>query len=274
MEDEKTPLISVVMGVLYRRDDLSLLQRAVESVLGQSLGDFELLICDDGSTAEARQYLEEQARSDRRIRLLWGCQRTDLAAKLNFCLREARGAYIARMDDDDRSLPERFEKQLAFLRQNPDAAFVGSWAELIREGERIGVRRLPERPAVEDFYMTQPFLHPALVFRREALEAVGGYCEEKRCFGCEDYDLLLRLHEAGYAGANIQEPLLEYTVSDGSGRKMRHRLNEAKTRYSCFKALGKLPGAWPYVIKPLAVGLLPPYFREQIKRKRWENGGY
>lgn len=274
MAEEKTPLISVIMGVLYRQGDLTLLKRAVKSVQDQSLRDFEFLICDDGSVPEAQQFLEAQARSDGRIRLLRGCRRTDLAAKLNFCLAAARGAYIARMDDDDCSLLERFAKQMSFLRQNPDVAFVGSWAELIRDGERLGVRRLPERPAAKDFYMTQPFLHPALLFRREALEAVGGYCEEERCFGCEDYDLLLRLYEVGYTGANIQESLLDYTVSNSASRKMRLRLNEARTRYKRFKSLGKLPAAWPYVVKPLAVGLLPGKLLDRIKDRRRESAGY
>ena len=134
MEGRKTPLISVIMGVLYRRSDLSLLARAVSSILGQSLGDFELLICDDGSTAEAQRYLEKQARNDGRIRLLRGCARTDLAAKLNFCLGAAKGAFIARMDDDDCSLPERFEKQVLYLNDHTEISFVGSSALLEQDG--------------------------------------------------------------------------------------------------------------------------------------------
>ena len=115
--------------------------------------------------------------------------------------------------------------------------------------------------------MVQPYIHPTLLFRREALAAVGGYSEEKHCILCEDYDLLLRLYAQGYSGANLQERLFDYTVpatAKGS-RRMCHRWNEAVTRYRRFRQLGVLPGALPYVVKPLAVGLLP----EPILR-RWK----
>ena len=259
------PLVSVIMGVRYTRADTALLERAVRSVLYQTYSNLELLVCDDGSTAAARVLLEQLAGEDRRVKLIRDGECLDLAVKLNRCLSEAAGEYIARMDDDDRSFPDRLEKQLRFLEDHDDIAFVGCNVRLIREGHPAGERRLPPRPAVEDFYFTQPYIHPALLFRREALDAVGRYSEDPYCELCEDYDLLLRLYGTGYAGANIQEPLLDYTVSDGSNRKMKHRLNEAKTRYRRFKDLGKLPGAWPYVVKPIAVGMLPKGITRRLK---------
>ena len=73
-------------------------------------------------------------------------------------------------------------------------------------------RILPEYPTVHDFLFVQPYLHPALLFRKEPLRVIGGYCTDRRCDGCEDYDLLLRLYQAGYVGSNLQEPLLLVTV--------------------------------------------------------------
>ncbi len=276
MEGRKTPMISVIMGVLYRRSDLSLLARAVSSILGQSLGDFELLICDDGSTAEAQRYLEKQARNDGRIRLLRGCARTELAAKLNFCLGAAKGGFIARMDDDDCSLPERFEKQVLYLNGHTEISFVGSSALLEQDGRTAGRRQFPALPQVSDFMLVQPYIHPTLLFRREALEAVGGYCEAKRCFGCEDYDLLLRLYEAGFTGANLPEALLQYTLppKGQSTRTMKMRVNEVRTRLVRYKALGLLPGKLLYAVKPVAAGLVPRPALEKMKRKRWERAGY
>ena len=254
---EERPLVSVIMGTRYRREDTGLLERSVKSILDQTYRDIELLICSDGSTTEAMALLEQMAGRDRRIRMIEGRGCSDLAKKLNACFKAAQGRYIARMDDDDFSHADRLEKQVRFLEGNEDISFVGCNVALVQSGRYTGERRLPQRPTVEDFYFTQPYVHPALMFRREALEAVGGYSEDADCILCEDYDLLLRMYKAGLIGANIQEILFDYTVSDGSNRRMCHRLNEAKTRYRRFRDLGKLPGAWPYVVKPIAVGLLP-----------------
>ena len=266
---EHVPGISVIMGTRYRRPDISLLRRSVESILEQTYQDFEFLICDDGSTTAAKALLERIVSEDRRVRLVQDPGCLDLASKLNLCLAYARGNFIARMDDDDRSCPDRLEKELAYLKADQGAAFVGCNVALIQEEKKIGERHLPERPKVEDFYLTQPYIHPALLFRREALEAVGGYSESRDCVLCEDYDLLLRLYQTGFAGANLRVCLLDYTVPSDpkGGRKMGHRINEMKTRYRRFKELGRLPGALPYVIKPIAVGLVPGPLLGAVKRK-------
>ena len=266
--------VSVIMGTLYKRKDISLLKRAVESILNQSFSDFEFLICDSGSSVSAMAYLENLA--DYRIKLVRRDDCLDLASKLNLCLKAAKGRYIARMDDDDWSHPDRLAKEVAFLRDNSDISFTGCNVSLIQGGKKIGQRNLPERPEVEDFYMTQPYIHPALMFRREALETVNGYSENKDCILCEDYDLLLRLYGAGYTGANIRECLLDYMVSSDpkGGRKMGHRINEMKTRYRRFTELGRLPKALPYVIKPVAVGLVPGYLLRALKKRWWERAGY
>lgn len=261
----------MIMGTLYRRDDISLLKRSVGSVLGQTFSDFEFIICDTGSTTEVTTYFDDL--TDPRVKLIRknGC--LNLADKLNLCLSMARGRYIARMDDDDFSYPDRLERELAFM-ESSGAAFAGCNVQLIQNGEKIGHRVLPEFPTVEDFYFTQPYIHPTLIFRREALEAVGGYSESRDCLLCEDYDLLLRLYKAGYKGANLQKDLLDYTVPSSAkgNRKMRHRLNEMKTRYARFKELGKLPQGLPYVLKPVIVGVIPEPLLRKLKEERARRG--
>ncbi len=268
MQQDKNPLVSVAMGVFYRREDLSLLKRSVDSILNQTFSDFEFLICDDGSTNEAKQFLDLCAEQDNRIRIIRPGDKFDLASKLNACIKEAHGKYIARMDDDDYSIPKRFQIQLDFIEANENIAFVGSNVSLNREGAPSGERILPEYPTVEDFFMTQPYIHPALMFRKDALFNVGCYSENKHQLLCEDYDLLLRLYAKDYTGMNIQENLLEYTIpiTAKGNRKMHHRLNETITRYERFKELGKLPSALPYVVKPIAVGLVPEILLKKIKR--------
>lgn len=264
------PIVSVIMGVYHPQKDTALLRRSVLSILAQDMWELELIICDDGSSQETAILLDQIKREDNRIVLLREGNLYTLPCKLNACLRIAKGEWVARMDDDDFSHSDRFTKQLAFLEEHPQIAFVGSNVNLCRNGRVVGVRTLPMFPAVRNFYMTQPYIHPALLFRRVALETVGGYSEDKHCVLCEDYDLLLRLYAKGFRGANIQEMLLDYTIpatAKGS-RTMSHRWNETVTRWRRFRELGVLPGALPYVVKPLAVGMLPEKILGGLKKKR------
>ena len=270
-QNECVPKVSVLMGVLYRRNDISLLCRSVESVLAQTIDDFEFLICDDGSTREATEYLERISKQDKRIRLIRKGNLFGLSEKLNACLRESRGSLIARMDDDDYSHPERFAREIAALEVEPaEIGFVGCNVNLVRNGYLAGTRVFPRYPGVRDFFITQPFIHPSLLFRATALFSVNGYSEEKRCNLCEDYDLLLRLYARGIRGINLDETLLDYTVpltAKGS-RTMKHRWCEAQTRFVRFRELGILPVAFPFVIKPLATGVLPEWLLKKVKECR------
>lgn len=260
-------LVSVLMGVYYQSSDTGRLARSVSSILSQSHRNLELLICDDGSSPEAVRLLDQLAGEDGRIRLIRRGGLIPLPVKLNACLSEAAAQWIARMDDDDHAHPLRLEKQLNYLNTHPDAAFVGCNVNLIREGVSVGRRCFPERPRVQDFYMTQPFIHPTLMFRRSALDAVGGYCEDPSVLLCEDYDLLLRMYAKGLSGANLQEILFDYTIPPTAKgkRKMKHRWNEVLTRYRRFRELGVLPQAVPFVIKPIIIGLLPEWIIRIVK---------
>lgn len=268
MQMQDKPLISVLMGTLYRQTNTALLERSIISILKQSYPNFEFLICDDGSTVEAIETVDRFATIDQRIRPIRPGGKYALAEKLNACLWQAKGELIARMDDDDYAHPDRFEKQVSCLQNYPEIDFLGSNV-VIWDGKKItGQRVFPEYPAVKDFLFRQPFIHPSMMFRKDALLAANGYSEEPHCILCEDYDLLLRLYAAGYRGMNQQEVLLDYTVLETvhSRRKMRHRWNETVTRYMRFQELGILPQKFLYVIKPLAVGLFPKSLLTRLKK--------
>lgn len=269
MPAEARPAISVIMGALYKRTDLFLLKRSVDSILNQTLTDFEFLICDDYSVREAKELIENYSRTDSRVKLIRAGDKLSLAAKLNACLKVAAGEYIARMDDDDAAVPDRLEKQVNTLRKQEDISFAGSNVAIVRDGRHCGEWHLPEYPEIRDFYITQPYIHPTLVFRKSCLDKIGGYSESDRQVLCEDYDLLLRLYGSGYRGRNLQENLLVYTIpSTAKGaRKMRHRWNETVTRWERFRDLDILPGALPYVFKPLAAGLLPESLLRLVKSR-------
>lgn len=262
------PSLSIIMGIYYRKDDLVALRKSIESILKQTYTSFELILCDDGSTDAACQLIDFYAKKDRRIRIVRGVKQFDLSHKLNACLQLAKGQWIGRMDDDDFSHFNRFEQQVAYLKEHAETAFVGCNVNLIYQGAKWGVRIMPEHPSVKDFYFTQPYVHPTLVFRREALMEIDGYSQDKYCVLCEDYDLLLRLYKNGFRGANIQEVLFDYTLSDSlnSRRALKYRINEMVTRYRRFKELGKMPFVLPYVIKPLVIGLLPEKIIKAMKK--------
>ncbi|MHC1724271.1 MAG: glycosyltransferase family 2 protein [Aminipila sp.] len=267
---KQEPLVSVIMGTLYKSSNIELLERAVNSILKQSIRDFELLICDDGSSCKAHSLLDQYAKEDERVKIIRCGNKFSLPEKLNACLNVARGNFIARMDDDDFAKATRLEKQIDFLKLHSDIAFVGCNVEITISGKLSGEIELPQLPTVKDFYITQPYIHPTLLFRKEILVDIGGYSENKHQLFCEDYDLLLRLYQKNYQGANLTDKLFIYSISNDvkAKRKMRQRWNEVITRYQRFRDLHCLPQAAPYIVKPILVGLLPNKLLKMIKSKR------
>lgn len=260
-------MVSVIMGVRCAEEGTAALKAAVTSILEQTMTEFEFLICEGDSAPSAKQLLQALSLQDGRIRLIDGTGAHSLTQKLNRCLRQAKGIWIARMDDDDSSHADRFAQQLSFLSAHPDISIVGSWV-MEQGGAAPMVCQLPLFPQVEDFRMTQPFVHPALMIRRQAMIAVGGYSEHPLQEGCDDYDLLLRLYEKGYLGANVQQVLLDYSVQTSQLKHRPYHLfyNEFRTRLSRFSDLGRMPLWFIWAVKPLVVGLLPRQLLHQMKR--------
>ncbi len=270
--DTNQPVISVIMGTYYRKESTFLLKRSVDSILSQTERRIEFLICDDGSTPDAARLLNDYREADPRIRLIRPGDRMSLPEKLNACLNQTKGIYIARMDDDDYAHRDRFEKQILALERNPGIAFVGTNVNVVRGGKQVGKKVLPQNPEGEDFFLVQPYIHPTLMFRREVLAVSGGYSEDRHCVLCEDYDLLMRLYAKGYRGMNLQEELLDYTVpmTARGNRRMKHRWNETVTRWNRFRECGLMPKGLPYVVKPLAVGLIPESLLKRIKNRQYD----
>lgn len=265
--------ISVAMGV-YRPRDFSRLYQAVESLMAQTFPHWELLLYDDGSPSPYSGAIRRAAGLDPRVRYLRGEENRGLAFALNQCLAHSQGEYLARLDDDDACAPRRLEKQLAFLEAHPQYQWVGSNAELMDAGGVWGLQKMPEIPEKRDFLFNSPYLHPTVLFRREALAQAGGYDPSPRYRLCEDYELFFRLHQRGMRGYNLQEPLLRYWEDYASQRRRtyRRRLRELRLRYRGFRQLGILgPGTFCYVLKPLAVGAVPAPVHHTVRR--WQKGG-
>ncbi|HHX68286.1 MAG TPA: glycosyltransferase family 2 protein, partial [Gallicola sp.] len=205
------PRISVIMGVY---NAVNRMDEAIDSIIKQTFTDWEFIICDDGSVDDTYSRLLEWSKIDNRIIPIRNEVNRGLAATLNHCIEHATGEYIARMDDDDYSYPHRFEKQVDFLDNNREYAFCSSIV-LLYDGVKTyaPLKNMKEKPEAEDFLRNTCFIHPATVFRAEALKRAGCYRVAKEISRTEDYDLFMHMYALGMKGYNIQEPLLRYYVN-------------------------------------------------------------
>jgi glycosyltransferase involved in cell wall biosynthesis len=222
------PTVSVVLPVYNAR---AYVGAAVESVLAQTFRDFELCIVDDGSDDGTDQVLRPHAARDPRVRLLRR-PNTGLVGALNDSVRMARGEFLARMDADDLCAPERFERQVAFLRANPDHVMCGTQAVTI---DPYGCELYPwsfktDHAEIDAELMAgrgSALLHPTVMMRREAVLRVGGY--DPKWDYAEDLCLFLKLAEVGKV-ANLPEPLLRYRLHYASVNHTRHDRQRALRR--------------------------------------------
>jgi glycosyltransferase involved in cell wall biosynthesis len=191
------------------------LPEAMESILGQTFADFELVVIDDESTDATPELLAGYRSRDDRIRVVRK-HSEGLVAALNHGCAIARAPYVARMDVDDIAAPERLEHQLGYLAEHPEVALLGTGhTEIDGEGRILGTTSYPaSMEAVAERLPTKNcFAHPTVVFSRAVFDAVGGY--RAALLHAEDYDLWLRMSD-GHPVANLAAPLLAYRVHPGS----------------------------------------------------------
>jgi glycosyltransferase involved in cell wall biosynthesis len=209
------PAISIVLPV---HNDEDTLPRALDSLLAQTDPDWELLAVDDGSTDSVPACLAAYAQRDPRIRVL-SPGRVGIVTALQYGCAEAHAPLIARMDADDEAHPERLARQRAYLTGHPGIALCGTGVSAggpIRIGRQryldwINSLLTPETIA-QEIFVECPLPHPTFLIRRAALEAVGGYQDRG---WPEDYDLVLRLWQAGHPMGKLPGPLLTWHERPG-----------------------------------------------------------
>ena len=260
------------MGIYNSRSE-EILRKSIESILNQTYSNFELIICNDGSTNECLKWAKNICKNDDRVIFIENKENKGLAYTLNHCLEIADGEYIARMDDDDISHFDRFEKQIDFLQKHSDYGLVGSNMNLFDSSGIWGKREYKEYVKKEDFLFRVAVAHPTVLARKEAYEKVNGYRDLPKTLRVEDYDCFMRMFARGVKMYNFQEPLLNYR-EDAFGakkKKYKYRFNEMHVRYNGFKELGITSiRKYIYIFKPLIVGLIP---QKLIKnRQRIDNG--
>lgn len=208
-----TPSVSVVLAVYNGERHL---EASLRSILDQTFTDFEVIVVDDGSVDRTPEILSGMRRSDSRIGVIRQENR-GLAASLNRGIALARGAYIARQDADDMSLPGRFERQVAYLQTHPSVAALGTGTDVIDEsGAVVGaltVARGPQTVRRALLTLSSTPVHGSMMLRKNALQATGGYRDA--FLAGQDYDLWLRMSSRSEID-NLPETLYQWRLDRDS----------------------------------------------------------
>lgn len=219
------PRVSVLMPV---RNASAHLRQAVRSVLRQTWRDFEVIAVDDGSTDQSVAILREMVAEDPRLRVV-ECAHRGVSTTLNYAGELARGEYLARMDADDLTAPERFSDQVAFMDAHPTCVALGTYAEAIdAHGWPLGVIQFPTEHSliVADLLDISRrgagLCHPSAMIRASAFRAIGGY--STRFTRAQDRDLWLRLSDVGNL-ANLPRVMHRLRMHHGSVSQQNLREN-------------------------------------------------
>ena len=227
MHKKNPPTVTVLMP--YYNAEATLVE-CLNSILRQTVATFELLVVDDGSSDGSRQIILAKQSQDKRIRLL-SPGRVGLVKALNLGLAAAQTPLVARMDADDIMEPTRLEKQMAFMQLHPEIALVGCLVKIFPEvGMRDGFREygrwqnrcITPDDIADEIYWESPLAHPSVLFRKAQVEAIGGY---RSGDFPEDYELWLRMNQAGLRLAKVDKVLLAW-------RDHPQRLTRTDPRYS------------------------------------------
>jgi glycosyltransferase EpsE len=263
----KQPRLSIIVGIY---NCASTLVESLDSIARQTYTDWEMILCDDGSSDNTLQVACDWARGNHRTKVLANERNLGLARTLDRCIAEARGELLARQDGDDISEPDRLAKLVAAMDAHPEIAVVSSWMSCFDEKGFWGIVRTKMFPTAEDFLSGSPICHAPCLMRRAPVLKVGGYGAQPWVLQVEDFFLWMRLYAAGYNAMNLQEPL--YRMRDDanalSRRTLGRRLNETRVRWKGFRMLGLAWYKRLWAIKPILVWALPSGVYRWLHAKR------
>jgi glycosyltransferase involved in cell wall biosynthesis len=263
----KTPLhrgeLPAISAVMSAYNAGKYLRESIDSILAQTFGDWEFIVIDDGSTDDTLSILRQYESRDKRFRII-SRPNTGLTRALNEGVAAAGGEFIARMDADDISLPQRFEKQISYLRSHPDCVLLGAQIELI---DPLGLKiALDSRKLNHDEIDAEllagkggAVVHPVCMLRIDALRKLRAYREQYN--NSEDLDLFLRLAEVGRI-ANLPDVLLKYRRHPESVSHQKYenqwRLKKQIVAEAYQRRGLKMPEDWtftPWKPKPVVIQL-------------------
>jgi glycosyltransferase involved in cell wall biosynthesis len=254
------PKVSVVMPVY---NSAEYVREAIDSILNQTFEDYELIIVDDGSTDGSEKIVDEYLR-DRRVRVFHK-KNEGVTKTLNFGLAQSIGRYIARMDSDDVSMPDRLRLQVEFLDNNRQVGLLGTRFKAYHADGRFIENLDVELTNAE----LQPkllescrFGHPTIMMRRSVLEDLGAYDESQQAYTVEDYDLWLRIAEK-YEVANLPQYLLNYRISPNQITQKKRAQNQLATK-ACIQLAKRRRG----LMSNTLVSVCIPAYKDAEKLKR------
>ena len=258
--------ISVLIGIY---NCASTLVEALDSLYAQTYQGFQIILCDDGSSDNTYQVAKDYASKHDNIILIKNEKNMGLNYTLNHCLEYADTEYIARMDGDDISLPNRFEKEINFLDKHPEYDVVS--CPMIYFDERGDFRIGKGRGRIEkkDFIKGSPVCHAPCMARTEAFKSVGGYSVDDKLLGVEDYHLWFKLYATGRNLYVLYEPL--YKMRDDRNamarRTWNRRRNEAYVKYVGFRMIGLPWYKIIYCIRPILIYLMPNFIYKYFHKR-------
>lgn len=252
--------ISVLMPVY---NGAKYLEISIESILKQSIRDFEFIIVDDGSTDSSFKIIDRYIKKDKRIILLKNKTHLGTTKSLNKGLSVAKGKYIVRMDADDWSSPDRLKIQYDFMEKNLDIGVSGGYVDICdRNLKHLYTRKylLTDKSIRRKIFLYSPFAHPATIWNRELMVGVGGYNENIPL--SQDAELYFRIGKIAKF-ANIKETLIKLRVHADSSSISKDRTQERYAIYARIKAIIEYDHSarfidWLYIIFRIAAMVMVP----------------
>lgn len=230
--------ISVIMATYNCEKTVD---KAIQSILAQTYTDWVMIICDDGSSDGTLEILNRYKQDyPGKFCIIENDRNRKLPYSLNHCLKYVKTDYVARMDGDDWSMPERFEKQIAYLKAHPEVDLVGTGI-VVSDGEKTLTTIVqPRQPKPEDMLSSNCFSHATIMTYKRVYDALDGYSLDPTVERCEDLDLWSRFFAKGFIGHNIDDEL--YVILEDENavhrRNLRNRLNTARTLTVAYKRMG------------------------------------
>lgn len=268
----KTGTISIIMAVYNCAPTL---KEAMDSIIAQTYTNWEFIICDDCSTDNTLDIVRKyEAKYPDKFKVIQNEQNSKLSYSLNHCLKYADGEFIARMDGDDISRPDRFEKQVKYLREHPEVDLVSTLVQRF-EGENLAdIIKKPEFPDRYTQHKEVAFNHATIMTYKYVYDKCDGYTVSKRTVRAQDYDLWFRFFYHDFKGVNMQEPLylMREDMNAIKRRTIKVRFHAYRTTVKGFRLL-KYPLRWyvvptiSFVFKSLVPGTLVYKYR-QLQAKR------
>ena len=263
--------ISVIMAAYNCEKTV---EKAIDSILAQTYENWVMIICDDGSTDGTLEILNRYAGMyPEKFVIIQNEKNSKLPYSLNHCLKYVQTELVARMDADDWSTPDRFEKQVYFLKAHPEYDLV-STGVTVHDGEEpiASIIKIPE-PNRETILRQNAFSHATIMTYKRVYDALGGYSLDPSALRVEDRELWFRFLAAGFRGYNMPDEL--YVMVENVGAVKRRTLqaciNGAKTASRGLKLLGYRGWVcWKPYMNVLKF-FVPTFLYQKIHKYRLEN---